>query len=349
MTRQSARDSVDSDVRWPRASHEDGMSTANDALRARIGAVRAMAPKIQLIANAAAAPRMADVALAVGARPIMGCTTVEETVEVRGKTDGCVLNFGTPTTEAIAEAVEVDEINLGAGNGGRVERVLVMDPVGCGLESRGRRARKWIEGLRARARVGGVDGVDAGRGRVFGYVIKGNPSEIEALLRLTVDSPEMKTKTTTTTTRVSVGASVSCTAESSVVDGHGVGTGEKKAGHIFDALQRLCEVTGCLAVVMTGKTDYVYTFRGERWSSDENSCEALEKWTGAGCALGVVVAAFIAANGDDLFSALQAACQWYRRVARRCADEFPELGPFSFQARFFDELYRESCAYGSQV
>jgi len=194
-----------------------------------------------------------------------------------------------------------------------------------------------------------TDAVDAGRGRVFGYVIKGNPSEIEALLRLTVDSSEMKTKTTTTTTRVSVGASVSCTAESSVVDGHGVGTGEKKVGHIFDALQRLCEVTGCLAVVMTGKTDYVYTFRGERWSSDENSCEALEKWTGAGCALGVVVAAFIAANGDDLFSALQAACQWYRRVARRCADEFSELGPFSFQARFFDELYRESCAYGSQV
>ena len=322
------------------------MPPANDALRARVGAVRTAAPKIQLIANAAAAPRMADVALAVGARPIMGCTTVEETVEVRGKTDGCVLNFGTPTTEAIAEAVEVDKIDLGAGDGGRVERVLVMDPVGCGLESRGRRARRWIEGVRTRARADGVDRVDAGRGRVFGYVIKGNASEIEALLRLTVDSSETTTKTTT---RVSVGASVSCTAESSVVDGHGVGTGAEKTGQIFDALQRLCEVTECLAVVMTGKTDFVYTFRGERWSSDENSCETLEKWTGAGCALGVVMAAFIAANGDDLFSALQAACQWYRRVARRCADEFPELGPFSFQARFFDELYRESCACGSQV
>ena len=325
--------------------HTKTSMTANDALRARVGAVRTTAPKIQLIANAAAAPRMADVALAVGARPIMGCTTVEETVEVRGKTDGCVLNFGTPTTEAIAEAVGVDEIDLGAGDGGRVERILVMDPVGCGLESRGRRVRKWIEGLRARA--GGGDSKVVGRGRVFGYVIKGNASEIEALLRLTVDS--LETTKTKTTTRVSVGASVSCTAESSVGDGRGVGTDAEKAGQIFDALQRLCEVTGCLAVVMTGKTDYVYTFHGERWSSDENSCETLEKWTGAGCALGVVMAAFIAANGDDLFSALQAACQWYRRVARRCADKFPELGPFSFQARFFDELYRESCACGSQV
>lgn len=324
--------------------HTQTYMTANDALRARVGAVRTAAPKIQLIANAAAAPRMADVALAVGARPIMGCTTVEETVEVRGKTDGCVLSFGTPTTEAIAEAVRVDEIDLGAGDEGRFERVLVMDPVGCGLESRGRRVKKWIEGLRARA--GGGDPTVVGRGRVFGYVIKGNASEIEALLRLTVDSSETTAKMTM---RVSVGASVSCTAESSLGDGRDVGTDAEKTGQIFDALQKLCEVTGCLAVVMTGKTDYVYTFCGERWSSDENSCETLEKWTGAGCALGVVMAAFIAANGDDLFSALQAACQWYRRVARRCADEFPELGPFSFQARFFDELYRESCACGCQV
>ena len=62
-------------------------------------------PRVQLIVNAAVASKCADVALAAGGAPVMGCTTAEEARECASKVDVTLLNFGTPTTEEIANAV----------------------------------------------------------------------------------------------------------------------------------------------------------------------------------------------------------------------------------------------------
>ena len=89
-------------------------------------------PKVQLIMNACSASKAADVVLAVGAKPCMGCTTYEEAALTASLCDVTVLNFGTPTTAEIANAV------LSAQN-------VVVDPVGCGLETRGRTVKEWLE------------------------------------------------------------------------------------------------------------------------------------------------------------------------------------------------------------
>ena len=56
-------------------------------------------PRVQLIVNAAVASKCADVALAAGGAPVMGCTTAEEARECASKVDVTLLNFGTPTKE----------------------------------------------------------------------------------------------------------------------------------------------------------------------------------------------------------------------------------------------------------
>ena len=76
----------------------------DDSTTAVVTAAGATRPKVQLIANAATCAKVVDVALAAGAKPIMGATTPAEASETCDKVDATLLNFGTPTTEAIAAA-----------------------------------------------------------------------------------------------------------------------------------------------------------------------------------------------------------------------------------------------------
>ena len=101
-----------------------------------------------------------------GRRPGHGCTTAEEARECASKVDVTLLNFGTPTTEEIANAV-VDA------------RAVVVDPVGAGLGTRGGVIERWLTRAARGARAARAEGDDG-----YKTWVKGNRSEMEALVRM---------------------------------------------------------------------------------------------------------------------------------------------------------------------
>ncbi len=131
----------------------------DDSTTAVVTAAGATRPKVQLIANAATCAKVVDVALAAGAKPIMGATTPAEASETCNKVDATLLNFGTPTTEAIAAAVASASI-------------VVVDPVGCGLDARGVNVKRWLD-----YRMNG-------KPNTIHTLVKGNASEMAALMRM---------------------------------------------------------------------------------------------------------------------------------------------------------------------
>ena len=260
-------------------------------------------PKVQLIMNACSASKAADVVLAVGAKPCMGCTTYEEAALTASLCDVTVLNFGTPTTAEIANAV------LSAQN-------VVVDPVGCGLETRGRTVKEWLERRGAVAR-------DASDVRPMRTVVKGNRSEIEALIELFAVNG-------------SVGANLSVTPESS--------DGDCAEKDVFDALNQLSEKLGAM-IVMTGSVDYVTTPRSTRVDGAPGNeavhkfdAPILQKFSGAGCCLGAFLAATVPGSGLANARALRASCLVYRRIATDVVRLGNFSGPASFQVAFFDAL-----------
>jgi len=263
-------------------------------------------PKVQLIMNACSASKAADVVLAVGAKPCMGCTTAEEAETTASLCDVTVLNFGTPTTWEIAHAV------LCAQN-------VVVDPVGCGLEARGRTVKAWLE-LR---RFIGSNIVQTEDNTTMRTVVKGNRSEIEALIQMFgVDG--------------SVGANLSVTPESS--------DGDCAEKDIFEALNQLSEKLGAM-IVMTGSVDYIVTPRSTRVDGapgneavHEFDAPILQKFSGAGCCLGAFLAATVIGSALENASALRASCLEYRRIAAEVVRLGNFSGPASFQVAFFDAL-----------
>jgi hydroxyethylthiazole kinase len=234
----------------------------------------------------------------------MGCTTAEEAALTASHCDVTVLNFGTPTTRDIANAV------LNA-------RVVVVDPVGCGLETRGKMVKAWLE---ARRTV--KDTTDCPI--TMETIVKANRSEIEALIRLFgVDG--------------SVGANLSVTPESSDC--------EYNEDTIYETLFALSAELGGMWIVMTGRVDYIAHWKGPHsphlkphyCAVREYDSPMLQRFSGAGCCLG----AFLAAVGAlELSNAeeLRSRCREYRKVAADVVRDGKFRGPASFQVAFFDGL-----------
>lgn len=258
-------------------------------------------PRVQLIVNAAVASKCADVALAVGGAPVMGCTTPDEARECASRVDVTLLNFGTPTTEEIASAV------LDA-------RWIVVDPVGAGLVTRGGVIKRWLERRRATtraARAAGDDGMKTW--------VKGNRSEMEALVRIFFPDREGFT----------LGAEVSATPES--VESASAGSAARSAEVLRELAMELD-----MEIVCTGHTDIVIGIdEGEyrlTYMGCQNDVVMFRRFSGAGCCLGAVLAVMVRYGLDSLD-----VVQLYR--AHGMSAEEKSNGPASFQISFLDELY----------
>ncbi|KIV83604.1 hydroxyethylthiazole kinase [Exophiala sideris] len=155
----------------------------------------------------------------------------------------------------------------------------------------------------------------------FFSVIKGNENEISSV------------------------AGASNVQQRGVDSGPSASTSEEKA----DLVKRLAQREHCI-VLMTGETDYLSD--GVRSVAINNGSPYLGKITGAGCALGAVIASYLAVHREDKFLAALAGMMHYEMAAERAEARQDCNGPGSFISAFLDELYllgQDVCSGGPGV
>lgn len=286
-------------------------------------------PKVQLIVPAATASKVCDIVTAVGANPIMGCTTPDEAQEVSRLVDATFLSFGTPTTEETARAV------LDA-------RIVVVDPVGVGLPGRGKIIQEWLD---ARARV-----CEANEFADYCTIIKGNASEISALCELNRIACFEKIAARSVTT-MSEGSVVSLDK----LELSNEPVSELTSSFIEDNFRELRGLAlGSMAtIVMTGSVDVIIGYPSGGFVVHSCSTSMFDAYAGAGCALGALCAVKVAEsyrrcihdpqqpfNGEIILKSLADVAVSYRQ-AGAVADARSE-GPGSFQLNLLDDLYNIS-------
>ncbi|OAL25868.1 hypothetical protein AYO20_10330 [Fonsecaea nubica] len=179
----------------------------------------------------------------------------------------------------------------------------------------------WVAGIKAYNAVGApilLDPVGGGATAVrraaiqrlltagFFSVIKGNEGEIAAV------------------------AGTSTTQQRGVDSGPSTSSPEQKA----QLVKSLARRERCI-VLMTGKTDYLSD--GTRTLAIHNGTSWLSKVTGSGCALGAVIASYLAVHPDDKFLATLAGILHFELAAEDVASF--SYGPGSFVRLFLDSLY----------
>ncbi|KAJ9633447.1 thiamine biosynthetic bifunctional enzyme [Knufia peltigerae] len=102
-------------------------------------------------------------------------------------------------------------------------------------------------------------------------------------------------------------------------------------------VQRLARREHCV-VLMTGKTDYLSD--GSRTVAISNGSHYLGSITGSGCALGAIVAGYLAVHRGDKFLAALAGILHYEIAAEMAEARGDCKGPGSFIPAFLDELHR---------
>ena len=199
----------------------------------RLGELRAKRPLIHCISNIVTANDCANVALAVGASPIMA-QAVEEMADISRASDAVVLNTGTPDEAKFGAALACARISGAEG------RPVVIDPVGVGASPwRLRRVRGLLE-IPARG------------------IVRVNLAEARALLSLSgreqgVDSPERASEderaATARALAAALGRSVLLTGPQDIAAGPD-GTAYAMPGG--SALMAYVTGTGCMLSVLCG-------------------------------------------------------------------------------------------------
>ncbi|KAI1074691.1 TMP-TENI-domain-containing protein [Whalleya microplaca] len=265
-----------------------------------IGAVDAAKPLSHNMTNLVVQNFAANVALAVGASPIMA-NYGKEARDLAALGGALVVNMGTVTPEGLANYLMALRAYNDAG------RPVVFDPVGAGATAVRRSATKTILG------GGYID------------VLKGNQSEIlcciHTLNTLTPSSP-------------------SSPSSSTVPQQRGVDSTPSTAtpAALARALQDLAARRRAV-VVMTGATDLV-TGPGQPVYAVANGHAYLGAVTGTGCCLGTTISAMVAAWPGDKLAAAVAALLLYNIAAEFAAEREDVRGPGTFVPAFIDELFR---------
>ena len=129
---------------------------------------------------------------------------------------------------------------------------------------------------------------------------------------------------------------ISAVAGSSEVQQRGVDSGPSTSSAVekIRLVRELAERQRCI-VLMTGSTDYLSD--GRRTIGISNGSQFLGRITGSGCALGSVIASYVALHRKDKLAAALAALLHYELAAERA--ERLCSGPGSFIPTFLDQLY----------
>jgi thiamine-phosphate diphosphorylase/hydroxyethylthiazole kinase len=114
------------------------------------------------------------------------------------------------------------------------------------------------------------------------------------------------------------------------------GPSTRSTGLKADMVTALAQRERCV-VLMTGETDILSD--GDRTYGISNGSHWLGKITGSGCALGSVLASYLAVYRTDKLLAALAGILHYEIAAERAADRDDVKGPGSFIPAFLDELY----------
>ncbi|CAK7274126.1 thiamine biosynthetic bifunctional enzyme [Sporothrix epigloea] len=263
----------------------------------------------------------ANVALAVGASPIMANSGDEAADLARLPGSSLVINMGSATPEGIANYSKAIAAYNAAG------RPIIFDPVGAGATATRRAA------VRAIMASGYLD------------VIKGNEGEIQTVYLSGLCDEDRARET----------AEAGPLQQQRGVDGGNA----LDAAARRRLVSRLAAREKCV-VVLTGAIDYVSDSRGVRVAEVADGHPILGEVTGTGCCLGTVLSATVAAaanlrradkegnTGDgeqgaeeiDTFTAVLAGMALYERAAARAAVMPSVSGPGTFVPAFLDELSR---------
>lgn len=131
---------------------------------------------------------------------------------------------------------------------------------------------------------------------------------------------------------------ISAVIGTSNVQQHGVdsGTSTSTTAQKAEMARSLAQRERCV-VLMTGETDLISD--GRRTFGISNGSKWLGKITGSGCALGSVLASYVAIYRADKLLAALAGILHYEIAAERAAERSDVKGPGSFIPAFLDELY----------
>lgn len=244
---------------------------------------------------------------------------VSSSVLCHNMTNTVVQNFAANVCLATGSSPIMSENGPEAPDLARLGGALVINMGTATTE----KLNAYTAGMRAYNAVGGpvlLDPVGGGATAIrrsaiktllsagFFSVIKGNEGEIGAV------------------------AGTSKTQQRGVDSGPSVATGEEKATLVKTiALREHC------VVLMTGKTDYLSD--GVRTVAINNGSRWLGRITGSGCALGSVIASYVAVHPQDKFLGALAGILHYEIAAERADARQECKGPGSFIPTFLDELY----------
>ena len=246
----------------------------NNLIRAAIADIKKNKPIILCLTNVVTMDFMANSLLALGATPIMSCDD-RELEELITMSNAVNLNIGTLDAAFISRCKQAAEIAR------RLHKPVVLDPVGAGASLiRTQSARELMP---------------------FADIIRGNASEIMALLDMKVESAGVESTQTTAMAKDSA-----------------------------DILARELHNT----VIVSGAEDYISN--GLRNESLHFGSPLMPLVTGMGCTLTAVVAAFraVAPNSFDAARLATACFGLCGSFAEQKA-----ATPGTFRTAFIDALY----------
>ena len=247
-----------------------------EVLKASFTAVREKSPLVHNITNYVAMNNSANALLAIGASPVMAHAT-EEMADMVSIAGALVLNIGT------LDAGWVEGM-LAAGRAMHdLGRPIVLDPVGAGATPY--RTRICWDLIKSCAPT----------------IIRGNGSEIMALMDANVQSKGVDSKNT--------------------------------SDSALDSAKQLAIETGSI-VVISGVTDYITD--GVRVESISNGSLMMPSVTALGCTASSIVGAFVAVCEDPFVAGYCAMA--VMGVAGELAANRSQ-GPGTLQVNFLDELY----------
>jgi len=254
-----------------------------EAVAGDLEAIRKASPLVHNITNYVVMNITANALLAIGASPIMADAR-KEVEEITSHSDALVLNIGTLSTRWSQSML----LSLASAARGGIPTVL--DPVGAGIST----YRMNIIGQLLKEHTPSV--------------IKGNPSEIQAVSNLFGITSVRKTKSKGVDTTLSGEDILECAVELS----------EKIRS----------------TVVITGPTDYITD--GTRIARIRNGSALMAATTGMGCTASAITGAFLAVSNEPFRSAVSALA--VMGIAGEVAAQ-RSLGNGSFPVNFLDELY----------
>ncbi|KAI1335756.1 TMP-TENI-domain-containing protein [Xylariaceae sp. FL0016] len=272
-----------------------------------IRAIHAKKPLSHNMTNLVVQNFAANVALCVGASPIMA-NYGEEAADLARLGGALVVNMGTVTPDGLANHLQALRAYNDAG------QPVVFDPVGAGATAVRRAATKTI------LNAGYID------------VLKGNTSEILSCLPLPSPSTSSHPGQEPLEQRQQHG--VDSTPSTLPLP------------YLTASLSRLANLRHA-TVVMTGATDYITTASSSSSSPSPNTIYTttnghplLSSVTGTGCALATAISAALAAYPHDQLAATLAALLSYNIAAELTAERPDVRGPGTFVPAFLDELAR---------